>query len=191
VTGVWWLAKNNPEARTAVICAQDDSLGRPSVATYKAAFEAHGIEVLDTVFFDLATTDFAPVMANMLARNPDILCLDTSYADFVHPLCEQAFQRASRARSSPAPPTSTSRSSNAPRRSSWKASSSSSPTSTIRQLEADINFENPRGFFEEYSERWPGEWSAVSWEYASILELWRIRSREGRSPSSPDRCWRP
>ena len=23
--------------------------------------------------------------------NPDIVCLDTAYADFVHPLCEQAF----------------------------------------------------------------------------------------------------
>ena len=85
VTGVWWLADNMPDLKSAVICAQDDALGRPSVATYLAAFEAHGIEVRDTVFFDLSTTDFAPVMTKMLSSNPDVLCLDTAYADFVHP----------------------------------------------------------------------------------------------------------
>jgi branched-chain amino acid transport system substrate-binding protein len=79
VTGVEWLAENKPEARTAVICAQDDSLGKPSVATYLAAFEAAGIEVIDApLFFDPATTDFAPVMTRMLSGNPDIVCLDTA-----------------------------------------------------------------------------------------------------------------
>ena len=68
VTGVWWMKDNNPDLKTAVICAQDDALGRPSVATYKAAFEAHKIDVLDTIFFDLSTTDFAPVMTSMLAK---------------------------------------------------------------------------------------------------------------------------
>ena len=69
VTGVEWLAENKPELKTAVICAQDDALGKPSVATYLAAFEAAGIEVLgDPLFFDPATTDFAPVMTQLLAE---------------------------------------------------------------------------------------------------------------------------
>jgi branched-chain amino acid transport system substrate-binding protein len=94
VTGVEWLAENKPELKKAVICAQDDSLGRPSVATYLSAFDAGGIEmVADPLFFDISTTDFAPVMTSLLANNPDILCLDTCYADFVHPLCEQAYQQ--------------------------------------------------------------------------------------------------
>ena len=94
VTGVEWLAENKPEARTAVITAQDDSLGKPSVATYLAAFEAAGIEVIDDpLFFDPATTDFAPVMTRLLSKRPDIVCLDTAYADYVHPLSEQAFQQ--------------------------------------------------------------------------------------------------
>ena len=94
VTGVEWLAENKPDAKTAVICAQDDSLGKPSVATYLAAFEAAGIKVLgDPIFFDPATTDFAPIMSKMLALKPDIICLDTCYADYVHPLTEQAFQQ--------------------------------------------------------------------------------------------------
>ena len=57
VTGVEWLAENKPDLKTAVICAQDDSLGKPSVATYLAAFEAAGIKVLgDPIFFDPATS---------------------------------------------------------------------------------------------------------------------------------------
>ena len=40
VTGVEWLKENKPDLKTAVICAQDDSLGKPSVATYLAAFQA-------------------------------------------------------------------------------------------------------------------------------------------------------
>ena len=94
VTGVEWLAANKPDAKKAVICAQDDALGKPSVATYLAAFEAAGIDVIDDpLFFDPATTDFAPVMTRLLSNSPDILCLDTCYADYVHPLCEQAFQQ--------------------------------------------------------------------------------------------------
>ena len=84
VTGVEWLAENKKNLKTAAICAQDDSLGKPSVATYLAAFEAAGIEVVGKPeFFDPATTDFAPVMTKLLARKPDILCLDTCYADYV------------------------------------------------------------------------------------------------------------
>jgi branched-chain amino acid transport system substrate-binding protein len=91
VTGVWWLAENRPELKSAVICAQDDALGRPSVATYLAAFNAHGIEVRDVIVFGLDTVDFAPIMQQLLASHADILCLDTCYADYVHPLCEQAY----------------------------------------------------------------------------------------------------
>ena len=173
VTGVWWLADNMPDLKSAVICAQDDALGRPSVATYLAAFEAHGIEVLDTLFFDPATADFAPVMTSMLSKNPDILCLDTSYADYVHPLCEQAHQQG------------------------YEGQIISCTADFYPQIvektsaefmegfifqfpdfddpalnQPQINFDAPNEFFSEYSKRWPDEWSAVSWEYASIMDLW-------------------
>jgi branched-chain amino acid transport system substrate-binding protein len=60
------------------MCAQDDALGLPSVATYLAAFEAAGIEMLDEpLLFDPATTDFAPVVTKLLAKDPHIVCLDT------------------------------------------------------------------------------------------------------------------
>ncbi|MEZ5667033.1 MAG: ABC transporter substrate-binding protein [Alphaproteobacteria bacterium] len=173
VTGVQWVAENRPELKTAVICAQDDSLGRPSVATYQAAFEAAGITVNDTLFFDISTTDFAPVMTSMLSSNPDILCLDTAYADFVNLLCEQAYQQG------------------------FKGQIISCTCDYYHDVVANtskefmegfvfqfpdfddaalndprINFRDPNAFYAEYAERFPGEWSAVSWEYASILDLW-------------------
>ena len=175
VTGVQWLAENKPDLKTAVICAQDDALGRPSVATYLAAFEAAGIGVQgDPLFFDPATTDFAPVVTKLLSSNPDILCLDTCYADYVHPIVEQAFVQG------------------------YEGQIISCTADFYEQMiektsvefmegfifqfpdfddpalnDPRVNFADPNGFFAEYSKRWPGEWSAVSWEYASILDLWK------------------
>jgi len=183
VTGVEWLAETKPELKTAVICAQDDALGRPSVATYLAAFEAAGIEVVDEpLFFDIATTDFAPVMTSLLSKNPDILCLDTCYSDFVHPLTEQAFQQG------------------------FKGQMISCTADFYDQMitktsaeflegfvfqfpdfddpalnEPFVNFQRPNEFFTEYGKRWPGEWGAVSWEYASIMDLWRAGAESAGS----------
>ena len=187
VTGVEWLAENKPDLKTAVICAQEDSLGRPSVATYLAAFEAAGIEVIDQIFFDISTTDFAPVMTAMLADNPDIVCLDTAYADYVHPLCEQAFQQG------------------------FKGQMISCTADFYEQIiektskefmegfifqfpdfddpalnDPRITFQNPNAFFEEYNKRWPGEWGAVSWEYASVLDLWKAGAEKAGSVEPGD-----
>ena len=36
-----------------------------------------------------------------------------------------------------------------------------------------VNFVNPNEFYAEYAKRYgASEWSAVSWEYASIMDLW-------------------
>lgn len=182
VTGVWWMAENFPELKTAVVCAQDDALGRPSVATYLAAFEAHGIEVKDTIFFDLSTTDFAPVMTSMLSQDPDILCLDTSYADFVHPLCEQAHQQGFEG-------TIISCTADFYEKIIEKTSKEFMEGFIFQFPDFDdpalnrpeTNFQNPNDFYAEYSKRWPGEWGAVSWEYASIMDLWRAGAEKAGS----------
>ncbi len=183
VTGVQWLAENKPDLKKAVICAQDDALGRPSVATYLAAFEAAGIDVVDEpLFFDPATADFAPVMTSLLAQNPDILCLDTCYADYVHPLCEQAFLQG------------------------FKGQMISCTADFYEQIidktskefmegfifqfpdfddpalnDPKVNFAAPNEFYQEYVKRWPGEWGAVSWEYASIMDLWKAGAEKAGS----------
>jgi branched-chain amino acid transport system substrate-binding protein len=45
----------------------------------------------------------------------------------------------------------------------------------------DINFEMPNEFYAEYCKRFPGTWSAVSWEYASTLELWKSAVQSART----------
>jgi branched-chain amino acid transport system substrate-binding protein len=188
VTGVEWLAETRPELKTAVICAQDDALGRPSVATYLAAFEAAGIELAaEPLFFDIATTDFAPVMTSLLANNPDIVCLDTAYADFVHPLTEQAFQQGFEGQMI---------SCTADFYDQMIAKTSAEflegfifqfPDFDDPALNQDfVNFQRPNEFFAEYARRWPGEWGAVSWEYASIMDLWRAGAEAAGSLEPQD-----
>ncbi|MCP4316428.1 MAG: ABC transporter substrate-binding protein [Hyphomicrobiales bacterium] len=175
VTGVEWLAENQPDAKRVVICAQDDALGTPSVATYLAAFEAAGMELVEEpLFFDPATTDFAPVMTKLLASKPDVLCLDTCYADYVHPLCEQAFQQDFKG-------TIISCTADFYPKIIDKTSKEFMEGFIFQFPDFDdpalnderVNFANPNEFYAEYAQRYgAAEWSAVSWEYASIMDIW-------------------
>lgn len=175
VTGVEWLAENKPDLKTAVICAQDDSLGKPSVATYLAAFEAAGIEVLgEPIFFDPATTDFAPIMSKMLALKPDIICLDTCYADYVHPLTEQAFQQGFKGQMISCTADFYPKMVEKTSKEFMEGFIFQFPDFDDPALnEPHVNFKKPNEFYAEYVKRFgEGEWSAVSWEYASIMDLW-------------------
>ena len=187
VTGVQWLAENKPDLKTAVICAQDDALGRPSVATYLAAFEAENIEVVDTVFFDISATDFAPIMTGLLAKNPDILCLDTAYADYVHPLCEQAYQQGFKGQIISCTADFYEKIIEKTSKQFMEGFIFQFPDFDDPALNGpQINFTDPNGFYAEYNKRWPGEWGAVSWEYASILDLWRAGAEKAGSVEPTD-----
>ena len=53
--------------------------------------------------------------------------------------------------------------------------------------EADHQLPRPqRLLFATYNERHPGEWGAVSWEYASIMDLWKSRPRKRPGSAEPD-----
>ena len=182
-TGVDWLAENRPELKTAVICAQDDARGLPSIATYLAAFEGAGIEVLeDPLLFDPATTDFAPVVTRLLSNNPDIVCLDTCYSDYVHPITEQLFQQGFKGQIISA---------TADFYDQMIAKTSTEflegmifnfPDFDDPMMNADnVTFQDPNGFFAEYNKRHPGQWGAVSWEYASIMDLWKAAAEKAGS----------
>ena len=188
VTGIQWLAENKPELKTAVMCAQEDALGLPSVATYLAAFEAAGIEMLDdTLFFDPATTDFAPIVTRLMSSNPQIICLDTCYSDYVHPICEQLFQQGYKGQII---------SCTADFYDQIVAKTSKEfmegflfqfPDFDDPGLNADfINFQKPNEFYAEYSKRHPNQWGAVSWEYASVMDLWKAAAEKAGSVEPGD-----
>ena len=187
VTGVEWLAENRPELKTAAICAQDDELGWPSVATYLAAFEAAGIDVVYNKYFDINTTDFAPVVTAMLAENPDIVCLDTAYPDFVNLLCEQLFLQGYKGQIISCTLDFYGR--------IIEKTSAEFLEGLVFQFpdfddaamnEAHINFENPNEFFVNYNERFPDAWSAVTWEYPAIAEMWRLAAEKAGSVEPMD-----
>ena len=180
VTGVEWLAENKPNLKTAVMCAQDDALGLPSVATYLAAFEAAGINMQgDPLLFDPATTDFAPVVTRLISNNPDIVCLDTCYSDYVHPLCEQLFQQGYSGQIISCTADFYDQIIAKTSKEFMEGFVFQFPDFDDPSLNADnLNFEDPNGFFAEYNKRFPGEWGAVSWEYASIMDLWKAAAEK-------------
>jgi branched-chain amino acid transport system substrate-binding protein len=173
VTGVEWLAENFPKLKKAVICAQDDDLGIPSVATYRAAFEVAGIEVVGENIFDIATTDFAPIVTSLLAKKPDIVCFDTSWPDYVNLICEQLYQQGYKGKmisctldNYPA---------------ILEKTSKDFLEGFIYQFpdfddpalnQPNISFKNPNKFFQQFNKKHPASWTAVSYEYASIMDLW-------------------
>ena len=187
VTGVEWLAENKPDLKTAVMCAQDDALGLPSVATYLAAFEAAGIEMQDApLLFDPATTDFAPVVTKLLSTNPQIVCLDTCYSDYVHPIAEQLFQQGYEGQIISCTADFYDQMIEKTSVEFMEGFVFQFPDFDDTALNADgINFANPNKFFEEYNKRHPGEWGAVSWEYAAIMDLWKAAAEKAGS-AEPD-----
>ena len=188
VTGVEWMAKAMPNLKTAVMCAQDDALGLPSVATYLAAFEAAGISMQDEpLLFDPDTTDFAPVVTRLISGNPDIVCLDTCYSDYVHPICEQLYQQGFQGQIISCTLDFYDQIIEKTSKEFMEGVIFQFPDFDDPALNAStINFEDPNGFFAEYNRRFPGEWGAVSWEYASIMDLWKAAAEEAGSAEPSD-----
>ena len=173
VTGVDWLSREKPDLKTAAICSQTDALGLPSLATYRAGFEAAGIEVVEEIQYDPDAFDAEQIVGPMLESGADILGWCTSYAPMVHALTEYAFEQA------------------------FKGQLISCTLDDYPKLvertsvefmegfvfqfpdfddpklrEKAFFFNRPKEFFDEYNRRFPDSWSAVSWEYVAILDIW-------------------
>ena len=183
VTGVQWLARQAPGLKTYVICAQNDALGIPSVATYEAAFEAEGIAPADEpLFFDPATTDFAPVTSRLISKSPDVVCLDTCYEPYVHGICEQLFLQGYRGRIISCTADFYPKIIDKTSEEFMEGFVFQFPDFDDPSLnEPHINFAGANEFYSEYNRRYPGSWGAVSWEYASIMDLWKAGAEKAGS----------
>jgi len=172
VTGVEYLAEKFPEAKTAAIVTNNDAeYGLQSAATYKAAFEVAGIDVIDVNLHGFDITDFAPIVSSVLAKKPDIFCMATSF--YVTPLMEQLFHQGFKGKIV---------SCTLDFYDEIIAKTSKEfVEGTIFQFpdfddprlnDSDINFPNPGDFDAKYRKDHPNDWSAVSWEYPAILLNW-------------------
>ena len=173
VTGVDWLARTRPDLRRVALCSQKDALGLPSIATYRAACQAAGLDVVKDVQYAPTMTDVAPIVQPMLDAKPDVLCWCTSLPPMVHAMTEYAYEKG------------------------FKGQILSCTLDNYQRLIARTSvefmegtvfqfpdfddpklarkaffFNRPSTFFEQYNARYPGTWSAVSWEYVAILDVW-------------------
>lgn len=173
VTGVNWLARTQPQARRVSVCSQTDSLGLPSLAVYRAAFETTGHQVVKEIRYAPDTTEAGAIVAAMLAEKPDVLCWCSSAPPMMQALTEAAYAQGFGgqilactadnyprmiARTSP----------DFMERYTFQFPDFDDP----KLADMAFFFRRPNAFFDAYNARFPGEWSAVSWEYASVLDLW-------------------
>ena len=173
VTGVEWLRRERPDLGRAAICGQRDALGLPSIATYRAAFEAAGVEVVKEIFYQADMADPAAIVQSMIAAGADILCWSTSYEPFVHALTEEAYRQGFAGQL-------ISCTADNYRRLVERTSIRFMEGFVFQFPDFDdpmlngqrINFHDPNGFYDAFVARHPGAWTAVSWEYASVLDLW-------------------
>ncbi len=174
VTGIDWLARARPALRRVALCSQTDALGLPSLATYRAACAAAGLSVVKEIRYDPANRDAAGMVAAMMAEAPDILCWCTSYTPMVHHLTEAAhaagFSGQMVSCTLDSYPQLIARTSAA----FMEGFVFQFPDFDDPLLaEKAFFFNSPSAFYTEYQRRFPGSWSAVSWEYVAILDIWR------------------
>lgn len=172
--GVQYLKKVDPNVKTAALCSHDDVLGRSSLAMWRAGFDANGIEIVNDQYYDVATTDYAPIVSSMLAAKPDVVCIDSTYPSIVVLLVEQLFVQGYNGRVL---------------HSGLELLDDMIKRSSKEFMEGSITFfprfddpligktavgfPDPNGFFAEYNAANPNEWNASSWEFASALEVWK------------------
>ena len=172
LTGIEWLAEKFPDAKTAVIVTNNDAeYGLQSAATYMSGFEVAGIKVLDVNLHGFDVTDFAPIVSSILAKNPDIFCMATSF--YVTPLMEQLYHQGFKGKII---------SCTLDFYDEIIAKTSKDfVDGTIFQFpdfddpklnDEGVNFPSPSTFDAKFRKKHPNDWSAVAWEYPAILYNW-------------------
>lgn len=173
VTGVEWLARHRPELRRAALCSQTDALGLPSVATYRAAFAAAGIPVVREILYAPEAAAADEIVTALLAADPDILCWCTSHEPMVHALTEAAFRAGFAGQILSCTADNYRRLIDRTSAAFMEGFLFQFPDFDDPELrDKTFFFHRPAEFFAEYNRRFPVSWTAVSWEYVAILDLW-------------------
>lgn len=173
VTGVEWLAREKPHLKTVAMCSQTDGMGLPSLATYRAAFKAAGHKVVKEVQYPAEGGDAAAIVQPMLDKNPDILCWCTSYTPMVHAMTEYAHAQGFKGQILSCTLDQYDVLARKVGAEFMEGITFQFPDFDDPALrEKAFFFNQPNVFYEEYNNLYPNSWSAVSWEYAAILDIW-------------------
>lgn len=173
VTGVEWLNKVAPAARKVALCSQNDRLGLPSLAVYRAALEATEHEIVKEVRYAPDNENAAEIVRVMMAEDPDILCWCSASPPMMHALTEAAYKQGFTgeilaATADDYPRMLARTSTDFMSRYTFHFPDFDDP----KLADTAFFFRRPKEFFDRYNQLFPGKWNAVSWEYASVLDLW-------------------
>lgn len=172
--GAEYLRKTKPDLKKVALVAQDDTTGRVACAYWRAGFDAHGFDIVADQYFDMATTDFAPVVSSLLAAQPEAVSLDTAYPSFALLLVEQLFVQGFKGvilhaglELLPDMLKQTSKE-------FMEGSITFFPRFDDPMIaKVATGFPDPMGFYKHYMEKDPGGWNNTSWEYVACLEVWK------------------
>ncbi len=88
-----YVKNEYPDLKTYAVVSQDYAPGPIGQSWEVGAAKAAGWDVVYDEHFSSETTDFAPVVAAMLATNPDAVGLDATWPPFIPPILEQLYQQ--------------------------------------------------------------------------------------------------
>lgn len=183
----YFIKKYGSEVKRVAICGQNEEVGLYGIASFSAALEAAGMEVVETKIYGTDTADFAPIVSSMMAAKPDALCWGTSWPDFVNLLNEQAYLQGWQG------PLLCTTCDNY-----WQIIEKTSKEflegyvfaypdfDDPRLQHDDVPFPDPARFYKESEERWPGSWNAVSFLYPACLVSWKAAVEAGGSYAPMD-----
>lgn len=185
VTGVEWLARTRPELRRVALCSQSDGMGLPSLATYRAAFKAADREIVHEVRYSADGGEVASIVQPMLDAAPDILCWCTSYTPMVHAMTEYAHAQGFTGQILSCTLDQYDVLARKVGMDFMEGITFQFPDFDDPALrEKAFFFNQPNVFYEEFNASYPGSWSAVSWEYAAILDIWHAAVDKAGSTSA-------
>lgn len=85
--------KRQPKLERWALTSQDDPMGLTTQPWEAGAAKATGWEVVYDKHFSVDTTDFAPVVTDILATKPDVVSLDITWPTFSVMIIEQLYHR--------------------------------------------------------------------------------------------------
>lgn len=88
-----YFQMNNPKLKRWAVTSQDDVMGLTTQPWEAGAAKATGWDVVYDKHFSVDTTDFAPIVTDMLATHPDVVSLDITWPTFAVLIIEQLYEQ--------------------------------------------------------------------------------------------------
>jgi len=88
-----YFKMNHPNWNRWAVASQDDVMGLTTQPWEVGAAKATGWDVVYDKHFSVDTTDFAPIVTDILATDPDVVSLDITWPTFAVLIVEQLYQQ--------------------------------------------------------------------------------------------------